>query len=48
MDKFLKENESASEIKSITSIVQPKDLLSEQILDLMSGIKAREECTLLL
>jgi hypothetical protein len=49
MATFLKQNEaSASELSSITSIVQPKDLLSEQILDLLSGIKAREECVLLL
>jgi hypothetical protein len=48
MTNFLKENESASQISSMSSIVKPKDLLSEQILDLMSGIKAREECELLL
>lgn len=49
MANFLKKNESsASEISSITSIVQPKDAISEQILDLLSGIKAREECALIL
>lgn len=49
MSNFLKKSESsASEISSITSIVQPKDAISEQILDLLSGIKAREECVLLL
>lgn len=49
MSNFLKQSEaSASELSSITNIVQPKDALSEQILDLLSGIKAREECVLLL
>lgn len=49
MTNFLKQNESsASDLSSITSIVQPKDAVSEQILDLLSGIKAREECVLLL
>lgn len=47
MANFLKDNES-SEISSITSIVQPKDSRSEQILDLASSIKAREECAILL
>jgi hypothetical protein len=47
MANFLQQNENA-EISSIGSIVQPKDAASEQILDLLSVIKAREECTSLL
>ena len=47
MATFLKENEN-SQLSSITSIVQPANELSEQILDLMSSCKAREECVVLL
>ena len=47
MTNFLNNNEK-SRIPDLTSIVKPANDLSSQILDLLSSIKAREECLMML
>ena len=47
MSTFLKENENQQTL-DLTRIVQPADVLSDQILDLSSSIKAREDCLMYL
>ena len=47
MSTFLKENEN-SQTLDFTKIVQPQDGLSEQILELSSSLKAREDCLMFL
>ncbi len=44
MNNFLSANENNQPSESLTNLVRPKDDLSEQILDLISSIKAREDC----
>lgn len=43
MSEFLKKNEN-SNFKDLTSLIRPKDDRSEQILDITSSLKAREDC----
>lgn len=45
MNNFLSANENNESTQSLLNLVKPKDELSEQILDLLSSIKAREDCT---
>ena len=47
MNKFLRQSEDMS-MNNLTNLIQPKDEVSEQILDLVSSTKAREECVVLL
>lgn len=47
MSTFLKENENSQSL-DLTRLVQPKDELSEQILDLSSSLKAQEDCLVFL
>ena len=42
MTKFLQNNENAS-TENLSTLIQPNDNLSEQILDTVTNIKAREE-----
>lgn len=46
MTNFLKQSEGGS--VDLTSVVIPKDDLSVQMLDILSSIKAREDCVLML
>ena len=45
--EFLRHNET-SNIHDLSSLVRPKDERSEQILDLTSSLKARDDCINLL
>lgn len=42
MERFLKDNEMQNN-ENLSSLVVPKDELSDQVLDLLAGLKAREE-----
>lgn len=44
MNNFLSANENNQPSESLTNLVRPRDELSEQIIDLLSSIKAREDC----
>jgi predicted nucleic acid-binding protein len=43
MAQFLKKNENSS-LNDLTSLIQPRDERSEQILDLTCSIKAKDDC----
>lgn len=45
MNNFLSANENNESTQSLLNLVKPQDELSDQILDLLSSIKAREDCT---
>ena len=47
MNKFLRQSEDMS-THNLTNLIKPNDEISEQILDLLSSTKAREECLALL
>jgi hypothetical protein len=47
MSNFLNNNEGSS-VPDLASIVKPANELSGQILDLLSSIKAREDCVTIL
>lgn len=47
MTTFLSQNEKSS-VPDLTSIVRPANDLSEQVLEVLSSIKAREDCMLML
>lgn len=47
MFEFLKKNQN-SDFKNLSELIQPKDERSEQILDLTSSIKAKDDCITLL
>lgn len=48
MLEFLKNNDSSKVNQDLSSVVQARDERSEQILDLTSGLKARDDCISLL
>ena len=47
MSEFLRQSENSG-VENLSSLIKPRDELSEQILDLSSSVKAREECISLL
>jgi hypothetical protein len=45
---FIENNSKSDEQTNLSNLIQPADKLSDQILDLTSSIKARQECLMLL
>lgn len=45
MNRFLTDNEANQNTENLAKLVKPADELSEQIIELLASVKAREDCT---